>query len=253
VVCLYGYDAHGNVTFLTDATGAVTDTYDYDSWGNLVGGTGSTANTRLYAGEEFDPDLGMINLRARPYKPSTGRFVGLDPAKGDPLSPLSLNRYLYANADPVNLSDPLGREAAVGYGGIGLAAAAVLTAAPYTAVLGTDGQVTRVRTTVTIAVGLEIACAFWWAGDGIAQATLSISNPELVTPPPPPPFNHCQVGNDCKPCQGPLPPPEDRVDTTHSHYPCPGAHIHHYQWEWQQNPKTCQCFAKKIDVGLTCL
>src|SRR6266508_6927831 len=80
--CHYGYDAHGNVTFLTDATGAVTDAYDYDAWGMLVAGTGSTPNTRLFAGEEFDPDLGLINLRARQYRPGTGRLLTLDPVMG---------------------------------------------------------------------------------------------------------------------------------------------------------------------------
>ena len=30
----YGYDGGGTVRLLTDATGTVTDTYDYDAWGN---------------------------------------------------------------------------------------------------------------------------------------------------------------------------------------------------------------------------
>ncbi len=50
----YGYDAHGNIGFLTDTTGAETDTYVYDAFGNLVGSTGSTSNTRLFAGEELE-------------------------------------------------------------------------------------------------------------------------------------------------------------------------------------------------------
>jgi YD repeat-containing protein len=40
----YGYDAHGDVRFLMDGTGKVTDTYDYDAFGNVVGSTGTTAN-----------------------------------------------------------------------------------------------------------------------------------------------------------------------------------------------------------------
>ena len=54
VTSFYGYDAHGNIAFLTDGTGTETDTYTYDAWGNLLGRTGSTLNTRLYAGEELD-------------------------------------------------------------------------------------------------------------------------------------------------------------------------------------------------------
>ena len=116
----YGYDTHGNVTFLTDSTGIVTDTYGYDAWGTLVNQTGATANTRLYAGEEVDPDLGLVNLRARPYKASNGRFLTIDPqVEKELLPPISLNRYIYANGDPVNEIDPTGRDA-VEYGILGL-------------------------------------------------------------------------------------------------------------------------------------
>ena len=96
----YGYDAHGNVTFLTDAAGAVTDSYDYDAWGMLVSSTGSTVNTRLYVGEEFDPDLGLINLRAREYSPATGRFLTIDPAMGQLRLPVSLNPILSPKTIP---------------------------------------------------------------------------------------------------------------------------------------------------------
>jgi RHS repeat-associated protein len=109
----YGYDAHGNITFLTDATGAVTDSYDYGAWGILVASTGSTVNTRLFAGEELDPELGLINMRARQYMAAAGRFSTLDPWQGEARLPVSLNRYLYANGDPVNLLDPSGRSVAV--------------------------------------------------------------------------------------------------------------------------------------------
>jgi RHS repeat-associated protein len=104
----YGYDAHGNVEFLTDAVGNITDTYDYDAWGSLVASTGSTSNTRLFAGEELDPDVGLINLRARQYRSEAGRFVTLDPIGGYLRFPASLNRYGYTSVDPVNAVDPLG-------------------------------------------------------------------------------------------------------------------------------------------------
>jgi RHS repeat-associated protein len=110
VVSYYGYDAHGNITFLTDAAGTVTDTYDYDAWGTVVASVGSTPNTRLYAGEELDSDLGLINLRARQYRPGTGRFLTIDPMQEKGTSqPIAFNRYLYGDVDPVNASDPTGR------------------------------------------------------------------------------------------------------------------------------------------------
>jgi RHS repeat-associated protein len=111
----YGCDAHGNVTFLTDANGVVTDTYDYDAWGNIVARTGSTPNSRLYTGQEFDPDVGFVNLRARYYDARRGRFASIDPMPGSPASPLSFHRYLYAGADPVNGVDPLGTTVSLEY------------------------------------------------------------------------------------------------------------------------------------------
>ena len=125
----YGYDAHRNIAFLTDATGTVTDTYDYDAWGNVVAATVSTPNTRLYEGQEFDPDIGLINLRARQYNPSTGRFLTIDPLMGRLLKPTSLNRYLSADADPENLWDPNGSQVAIEYTTTAQAGLAIVTAA----------------------------------------------------------------------------------------------------------------------------
>jgi RHS repeat-associated protein len=75
----YGYDAHGDVVFMTDALGSVTDEYRYDAYGNLMFRSGSTPNTRLYQGEELDPDLGLLFLRARYYSANSGRFLSSDP------------------------------------------------------------------------------------------------------------------------------------------------------------------------------
>ena len=117
----YGYDALGSVRVLTDATGAVTDTYDYDAWGNSMNVTGTTANVYRYRGEQFDGDLGLYYLRARYFNPLTGRFLSRDPE--DVEDPPSLHRYMYAAADPVDRADPTGMDYAyvpdqVGYFGI---------------------------------------------------------------------------------------------------------------------------------------
>jgi RHS repeat-associated protein len=106
----YGYDGGLNVRFLTDASGAVTDTYDYDAYGNLINKTGGTTNNYLYRGEQFDSDLGLYYLRARYYNPATGRFLGRDPAPGDLTAPETLHKYSYAGNNPVNFIDPTGLE-----------------------------------------------------------------------------------------------------------------------------------------------
>jgi RHS repeat-associated protein len=107
----YGYDGGGTVRLLTDATGTVTDTYDYDAWGNTVNTTGSTPNVYLYRGEQYDPDLGLYYLRARYFNPLTGRFLARDPAEGVHTRPDSFHKYLYGAADPINRFDPSGMAA----------------------------------------------------------------------------------------------------------------------------------------------
>ena len=112
----YGYDGHGNVRFLGNTAGAVTDTYQFDAFGNLIASTGTTSNTYLYSGERFDSGLNLYHLRARYYNMLTGRFGTMDPELGKILSPGTLHKYLYAGSDPVNRIDPSGRDELDEYG-----------------------------------------------------------------------------------------------------------------------------------------
>ncbi len=98
----YGYDAHGNVAFLADQSGSVTDTYQYDAFGALLSQTGATPNARRAFGEYFDVELNKVNLRARIYDVTTGRFLSIDPVS------TAAEPYVYAHADPVNFVDPAG-------------------------------------------------------------------------------------------------------------------------------------------------
>jgi RHS repeat-associated protein len=92
---------------------AITDSYEYDAFGNKFTVSGTTPNNYLYRGEQYDPDLGLYYLRARYYNPLTGRFLSRDPEDGTPYDPASLHKYLYARGDPVNASDPEGRAATI--------------------------------------------------------------------------------------------------------------------------------------------
>jgi RHS repeat-associated protein len=120
----YGYDGHGNVRFLTNSTGAITDSYDFDSFGMPIRTSGTTANQFLYSGERYDSSTGLYDLRARYYNQATGRFWARDPLEWKTCcrscgchfcSLLPLHPYVYTNDDPVNRIDPSGKEALVEY------------------------------------------------------------------------------------------------------------------------------------------
>ena len=95
---------------LTNSSGDVTDSYDYDAFGNLINSTGSTPNNYLFAGEQYDSALGLYYNRARYYNNTTGRFWSIDDDEGDLDSPISLHMYLYSSADPANRKDPSGQD-----------------------------------------------------------------------------------------------------------------------------------------------
>jgi RHS repeat-associated protein len=109
VVSFSGYDGHNNVRYLTDVRGIVTDSYDYDAFGNIIARTGSTPNTRLFSGEEFDNDLGFYYLRARYENTDTARFWNQDSYEGETSDPPSLHKYTYCANNPVNCFDPSGK------------------------------------------------------------------------------------------------------------------------------------------------
>lgn len=67
-----------------------------------------TPNTRLYGGQEYDPDLGFYYLRSRFLDTAKGRFLTQDTFEGMNDDPLSLHKYAYASNDPVNNQDPSG-------------------------------------------------------------------------------------------------------------------------------------------------
>jgi RHS repeat-associated protein len=55
--------------------------------------------------EQHDPDLRLYCNRARYLNVSTGRFWTMDTFEGRSQEPLSLHKYLYAGANPVNHID----------------------------------------------------------------------------------------------------------------------------------------------------
>lgn len=104
----YVNDGHSGVRLLSNETGVVTDSYNYDGYGNLISSVGDSDNNYLYRGEQFDQRLGMQYLRARYYNPGVGRFASVDPFEGLIELPMSRHRYLYGNANPISYLDPSG-------------------------------------------------------------------------------------------------------------------------------------------------
>jgi RHS repeat-associated protein len=104
------YDGHGSTRALLNGT-SIAERYAYDAYGNMLAGALLAATTDLtrflYSGEQTDA-TGLQYLRARYYDAATGRFNRLDPFAGNVNDPLSLHKYLYTHADPVNGIDPSG-------------------------------------------------------------------------------------------------------------------------------------------------
>jgi RHS repeat-associated protein len=100
---IYHADGLGNVKALTNTSGNVTDTYQYTAFGTVENQTGSTTNAYHYTAEYFDADIGLQYDRARWYDANAGRFISQDDFRSKSTKPITLHRYIYANADPVNI------------------------------------------------------------------------------------------------------------------------------------------------------
>ena len=74
----YLFNAHGDVTELTDSGGAVTKAYRYDAFGVETSPDPQDENPFRYCGEYFDTETGTYYLRARYYAPNIGRFTQQD-------------------------------------------------------------------------------------------------------------------------------------------------------------------------------
>ena len=62
----------------------------------------------MYTGEQYNESTGLYYLRARYMNPETGTFISMDTYAGSLDNPVSLHKYLYANATPVKYTDSSG-------------------------------------------------------------------------------------------------------------------------------------------------
>ena len=109
----YHFDYRGSTAAITDINGNVTDTFEYDTYGNLISRAGTSAVIFLYNGRDgvVTDSNGLIYMRARYYSPELRRFINADIIAGEISNAVTLNRYAYANGNPVSNTDPFGLSA----------------------------------------------------------------------------------------------------------------------------------------------
>jgi RHS repeat-associated protein len=124
VSAYYGSDRHGNVTDLTNASGQVTATYRYTDYGVptttqprsvLPGGVGDLARNPFGYSGEYAHDDSTQFLTERILDPG---LLGFQSKDREALH----NVFGYANANPIMMVDPSGRDAVIDWVSIGLAA-----------------------------------------------------------------------------------------------------------------------------------
>jgi RHS repeat-associated protein len=102
-------DGLGSVLGATDSGGdAPADLMRYDDYGDFDGPESALPSEDAYTGYERDNYTGLYYARNRYYDAATGTFLSVDPYPADRQDVGDLHRYLYVQANPVNMTDPLG-------------------------------------------------------------------------------------------------------------------------------------------------
>ena len=109
----YHFDYRGSTVAITDSTGAVTDTFQYDTYGKQTARTGTSEIIFGYNGRDgvITDSNSLLYMRARYYSPELRRFINADIIAGEISNAITLNRYAYANGNPVSNVDPFGLSA----------------------------------------------------------------------------------------------------------------------------------------------
>ncbi|OGW26080.1 MAG: hypothetical protein A2X59_10855 [Nitrospirae bacterium GWC2_42_7] len=119
----YHKDHLGSTLAMTAANGDEVETVNYTPYGeDRNPNHPAYSSNYLFTDQEYDPETGLYNYKARLYDPVIGRFISADSIVSDPFDPQSLNRYSYVLNNPLIYTDPTGHDAYVGlycYGGGG--------------------------------------------------------------------------------------------------------------------------------------
>jgi len=102
------HDALATPIRWSSSDGAEQGKRTIDAWGTTTSSTGSLPPIG-FTGHYLDAESGDYYAQQRYYRPGLGRFSRIDPWEGDTLSPITLNKYLYANGNPLIYIDADGR------------------------------------------------------------------------------------------------------------------------------------------------
>ena len=101
------YGGHGDVAAEANGSGTRTAAYTYDSFGGPLQTSPANTTIERWTGrwdKQLDTASGLVQMGARPYDSTLGRFLAVDPFEGG-----ALNAYDYAAQDPINTYDLDGR------------------------------------------------------------------------------------------------------------------------------------------------
>ena len=102
-------NVRGDVAALLDPTQtSISDAYRYDPFGVTLASLGTSLNPYRFQGRLLESTSGQYDFGSRQYDPALAAFTSLDTTLGNAANPISLNRFLYALADPESMIDPDG-------------------------------------------------------------------------------------------------------------------------------------------------
>jgi RHS repeat-associated protein len=264
-----------SVTAITTSTGTIAERYAYTAYGQptILNASGTVisattlSNRYSYTGREWDATLGLHHFRARWLSPSAGRFLGRDPI-GYEGSEWNLNEYV--NSKPLIDIDPSG-EFAVPAICATLCLGGIACTAPCLSVCGADASCLFECYSYMSTYG-KVVCGGAVVGCAACICRLSpacavpplicrrwphlcrVKPPKPPQPPKPRKRGHSDphTGQDhnpggkavcCNPCQ-----PNSPIWAVHGNAHGTNNGFHCHQIVYNQNPKTCMCFAKRAEV-----
>jgi|GEM_PF-6034310 len=219
-----------SVMALSNQSGQLAERYGYTPYGKrrVVSPVGATlaasavGNQVGFTGRYHDGESGLTYFRARYQDAELGRFVSRDPMGFADVQVRGTGVLRMGRVEPASLG--------------GLYRFAGSNPAKWLDPLGLETEAECLRRS-------EKNCRDHCVRACVPSVCEALCMDAMKT--------ECQ--RTCIPCPPPG-PPYSAIDRTHSHWPCKGAHIHHYVPEVNQIPyPNCKCTYKDREVGVTCL